>query len=414
MIAHVSHIIHVAATAAAVAATAPAYVTRGDAVEKMYVEYAARLEKAHEKLRAHLKKEAPDLYKKIAPTPPKPLRYGYQILPRLTGKPSEREAKRAVSTSYSWSRTEQFINWELPKIAELEEKLAITSKMEPADRRPIYEKMVAEYPELESNQQTIDNHVQYNRFWQKVISEDKPRFNRLTQLHDMAIERQALLEKPSLSEAETLRLQSLTDQIRDETGAVRPPSYMRVRHPKPYVWVLTVPLYTDIQEKAFVARMKDAIEKTWFVEDRENTYKMKVDLRVLSPAKLYKGKPPVRGAHIDVSKHVELFPKDGGVITTGANSTFAIPGRYIALGPQEISKNVMAHEFGHILGFVDGYFRGYRERGTDGLEVLEVVPDPDDIMCTPGTGHVRKFHFEKLIEASKPAAAAAPGPLNKN
>jgi hypothetical protein len=58
----------------------------------------------------------------------------------------------------------------------------------------------------------------------------------------------------------------------------------------------------------------------------------------------------------------------------------------------------MAHEFGHILGFIDGYFRGYRDRDTQGYEVLEIVPDPDDIMCTPGSGHVRAHHFDQLLK----------------
>lgn len=387
------------ATALAAASNAPPYVVRGDAVETKYLAYATRLEQAHTKLRAALKKEAPDLYKQVAPVPPRPVEYGYQILPRLKNTTDEKESKRATSTTYSWPRTEQYIEWELPKIAELEEKLAIMTKVEPSERRPIFQKMVADYPELEANQRTIDSHIQYNRFWQKIISEDKPRFDKLTRLHDMALERQLLLDKKELTDSERQREQYLTQQIREETGAVRPPSFIKVEHPKPNVWVARVPLYTDITDKAFIAQVKEAIEKVWLVEDRENVYKMSVEVKRVTPAKLYGGKPPKHGEHIDVTKHIDRFPKNGGVLTTGANSTYAIPGRFVALGPQDISKNVVAHEFGHILGFVDGYFRGYRDRGNDGYDVLEVVPDPDDIMCTPGTGHVRKHHYEKLIGA---------------
>jgi hypothetical protein len=46
---------------------------------------------------------------------------------------------------------------------------------------------------------------------------------------------------------------------------------------------------------------------------------------------------------------------------------------------------VLAHEFGHVLGLRDAYFRGYRDLGADGYQVMEVVADPDDIMGAPGT-----------------------------
>ena len=60
----------------------------------------------------------------------------------------------------------------------------------------------------------------------------------------------------------------------------------------------------------------------------------------------------------------------------------------------------MAHEFGHILGFIDGYFRGYRDLGEDGYEVVEIVVDPADIMSAPITGRVLPLHLEKLISGS--------------
>ena len=74
-------------------------------------------------------------------------------------------------------------------------------------------------------------------------------------------------------------------------------------------------------------------------------------------------------------------------------------GRAINVGPPDIHPNIAAHEFGHILGFVDGYFRGYRDRGPEGFEVLEAVTDPDDIMSGPGEGRVGARHFRKLLEA---------------
>ena len=76
------------------------------------------------------------------------------------------------------------------------------------------------------------------------------------------------------------------------------------------------------------------------------------------------------------------------MLTTGVNTTHVLD-RGINIAP-----NVLAHEFGHILGFVDGYFRGYRDRDPDGYEVLEVVIDLGDMMSAPGHGRVRGQHFE--------------------
>ena len=60
---------------------------------------------------------------------------------------------------------------------------------------------------------------------------------------------------------------------------------------------------------------------------------------------------------------------------------------------------MLAHEFGHILGFRDRYIRGYRDLGKDGFEVLETIADPRDIMGVPATGAVLAAHFHTLIQA---------------
>jgi hypothetical protein len=177
-------------------------------------------------------------------------------------------------------------------------------------------------------------------------------------------------------------------------------------HPKPNVWNIVLRVYTDIADREFLRAAKAAVERLWTIENREKIYRMRVDFKYVAPAVLYKGATkPKHGEHIDVPAHANRFPKDGGVLTTGTNSTYALPSAFIALGPQPISHNVLAHEFGHLLGFVDGYFRGFHDLGDQGYEVVEVIPDPDDIMCTPGAGHVRPHHYEKLFENFKTVTA---------
>jgi hypothetical protein len=54
--------------------------------------------------------------------------------------------------------------------------------------------------------------------------------------------------------------------------------------------------------------------------------------------------------------------------------------------------------------FNDGYFRGYRDRGNEGYEVLEIVPDFTDIMCTPAFGKAQRFHFDLFLSQLRTAS----------
>jgi hypothetical protein len=60
---------------------------------------------------------------------------------------------------------------------------------------------------------------------------------------------------------------------------------------------------------------------------------------------------------------------------------------------------VVAHEFGHILGFTDRYLRGARDLGRAGFGIIEIIPDGLDLMAAPISGLVRASHFDTLIEA---------------
>ncbi|MEK6552766.1 MAG: PHP domain-containing protein, partial [Bacteroidota bacterium] len=65
---------------------------------------------------------------------------------------------------------------------EIEEKIKVLEKLKTKDRSLVLGKIVEDYPMIESNQKTIDSHIQHNLFWQKAIWEDKTRFDRLTEL----------------------------------------------------------------------------------------------------------------------------------------------------------------------------------------------------------------------------------------
>src|SRR5262249_57701658 len=139
------------------------------------------------------------------------------------------------------------------------------------------------------------------------------------------------------------------------------------------------------------AKAKGAIEDLWRAEDADSSYRLELDIRQVTPF----AQP---GDHIDIRSHAARFPTDGAVLTTGAQTTHSFVGRYVALAPGDLSIRTLAHEFGHVLGFRDGYIRGYRDLGERGFEILELTSVFDDIMSAPREGHVQAAHFKLLLE----------------
>ncbi len=147
-----------------------------------------------------------------------------------------------------------------------------------------------------------------------------------------------------------------------------------------------------------------AVQSVWRLRDGGDTFRVRLSIAYLAARRLYRERPaPQVGDQIDLGAHAALFPQGGAVLTTGANTTHFTARRCIAVAPHDLAPHVLAHEFGHVVGFKDVYFRGYRDLGEDGFEVTEVVADPEDVMGDPGSGPVLRRHFEKLIGGGIPA-----------
>jgi hypothetical protein len=373
-----------------------AYATTGDRVERAHRAYADTLATYFADLRIALERETPDLLPALERPPIEPVVYGYQLLPLITADALSPNGPTASSRTYSWPITAGYISSEETKIARARSALGAALGGAAETRREVLQRLVTDYRSLRVNQGTIDQYVQYNRLWQRAIQQDRRQFDAMTRLYATVVERDKRRPKGTPPKAG----EEPDPAIRAMQPVPHLPDYVSVTNEAGGRIVFGVPVYTDIESDAFLVQAEQVIERSWQAREGEKTYGVDVTFRRQAASDLYRPSPaPGHGDHIDVDAHVNRFPKDGAVLTTGAPAVYAAVGRFVALGTSPTPERVLAHEFGHLLGFRDTYFRGYRDLGREGFEIVEFVPDLSDIMSAPRDGRVEAFHFQRLLDS---------------
>jgi len=360
----------------------PAYAREGDRVEQEFVVYRDRLAAFFGSLRGLVDLQSasttatlPRLQVQDAP-PPTAARFGFGVLPRIIDAPPG--SPQVSVFSYSWPIVAGYIEGELVKLDQAQTAFNEASNAQPDDKTKLISNLILEYRKLLTNQRTIDQYIQYNQFWQRSIAQDRARFDQLTRVYELLKS-----DEPDTSQA-----------IREVLGKPEAPPFIAIDRSKPDLVIVRVPVYTDIEDEEFLAKAKTAIEDMWQANDGDTAYLLQIEVKKVAPV-------PQRGDRIDVRTHAAGFPEDGAVLTTGAQTTHSLVGRYVALAPGDLSIRTLAHEFGHVLGFRDGYIRGYNDLGERGFEILELTSVFDDIMSAPREGHVQAAHFKLLIEGLK-------------
>jgi len=402
----------------------PTYIQRGNRVLHHYQTYSERLASYHKSLVSALKDRAPDLLKLLQGF--EPIRQGYQVLPTILSVPPPPAHPRAQAIAYSWPWTDHLIDNAWREIVHCEAELGRAARLQPGESRLIFERLAFTFRLIGERQRNVDAHIQYNRFWQAAIAADRGGYDRETELQNEVLERQGIFDglknldaafgkfsislKPFQAPlglvqiANDLRTREalLTHRINGATSRIRTPGFVGVEH-RPHEWVFRVPLYTDIEDQEFIVSTKRIIESTWRLQDGANSFRVELDIKYISTDLLYAdSEKPIVGERIDILEHLRRFPPGAAILTTGALTTH-VRDYAIILGPHTIDPRVLAHEFGHLLGFRDSYIRGYKDLGEGGFQVIEVIADPNDIMAVPSTGSVLKSHFE-LILRSKSAS----------
>ena len=398
-----------------------AYIDRGDRVERRYEDYSKRLAQHYAALIAAVKQHAPDLLAHIQPS--KPILHGYQILPRIiAGAPAEKHA-HMKPVAYSWPWTDRLIENELSEIKYSEMELRHAVEVTSTERRTALERLARYYGQLSRRLQNIHAHIQHNRLWQSAIAADRSGYDRETALLVDVVERQRIVDRLNRMHAgfeySRVSLQAppgiaeLTGGLRNRAvllggridramGQVRPPNFVGLE-PLGSEWIFHVPLFTDIEDQEYVSTVKRIIESSWRLKDGKTSYRIELDVAHVSAGALYHDQEkPTVGENIEVRRHLKRFPSGAAILTTGARTTH-VQDNAIVLGPHPIAPQVLAHEFGHILGFRDSYVRGYTNLGEHGFQVIEMAADPNDIMAATAHGAVRREHFLKLLgHAARP------------
>jgi hypothetical protein len=403
----------------------PLHVQRGDKVQEKYDAYTERLHAYYESLVTTLRTGAPELLPILEP--PNPLQHGYQILPNIVADPPPlTQLPRPQSAQYSWPWTDHLIDKASSEVGRAAHELKRALTLEPKMRQRAYQQLAVRYRQIRDQQQNIDAHIQYNRLWQGAIAANRSKYDKESVLHDRVLMHQEVLDvfnarfaaaptsahgttRPHVASLSQLssglaeRESLLAREIDAATNLIfDPPVHVRVEQ-EIRDWIIHIPFYTDIQDSAFVQAAKKSIEDVWHLRSGKDGFRVELHFFYVSPEDLYgTHEPPQYGSRMNIQKHVEQFPADGAILTTGARTTH-VDGRAIILGPHDITKSVLAHEFGHILGFRDAYFRGYKDLAEDGFQVMEIVADSNDIMGDPATGAVLRRDYEKLtsVEAAR-------------
>ncbi len=396
--------------------SALAYIARGNEAQENFQAYRKSLAGYYKSLSSALNAHAPDLLKLLSA--PDPLKTGYQILPQLGSDSAPEAQPRDRSIGYSWPWTERLIAVERRELTRSKNELQYSALLNETQQRRELERLVLDYGRLYEKLRNIDAHIQYNRFWQAAIAADRAGYDRETELHHEVLERQkvrdelrslngpssivslqpihALVGLTGLTGDLKRREALLTQRIDSAIGQVQTPLFV-VREHRARQWIFRVPIYTDIADRDFVATAKRLIEAIWKLRDGAREFRVELDITYIPSKSLYAAEEaPAVGARLDLPRHLQRFPAGAAIFTTGALTTH-VQSYAIVLGPHAITPRILAHEFGHLLGFRDAYVRGYEDLGIDGFQVLEVSTDSGDIMADPLTGSVQVKYFEMLL-----------------
>ena len=323
-------------------------------------------------------------------SPLRPRAAGYGILPEIA-EDVQTAPLRPTERTYS---LEPLIARCAPDIRDAEALADAVATGDPQQLPPA----VTEFERLRGRLDYLQDQLAYHVKWQRSVVEYAPYFAERNRLVAEARRMSVLLEAGQTEAAATIGF-----ELSDTLAPLRPTAGLRLVRTASGETTLPVTVLTDIADDGFLAAFSDAVKSTFSESQaaRDRGFTLDLELRRIEPEVLYPQGPPQPGAAVNIQDHLQRFPAEALVLTTGAASTHAFTGRAVLLGPSPIARRTLAHEFAHLIGFDDAYLRGYdgRPDGDYGVVVVEWTGLTDDLMGDSNGGLVTTAMIDRLVAA---------------
>lgn len=352
--------------------------------------FARDLEAAHGALMERAEREGSGLVEKLKDEKPVKLRTGYGLLPEL----------RADSPAAPVTPRERTYSLEVLSTGFAREiRDAALLVPATADGGADLGRLVNRCLELRGRLTDLDEHIAYHAQWQVSVREQTGYFAGRNEL----VARARTLQSLRAAKGPPAQIAELYSALRGEIAPFVPTGGLRIERAPDGSMKLPVTVWTDIADERFLASFESAVLERWSRSEasRRARFEVALEIRRVTPADLQLERFPEVGEAIDVKAHAARFPREVLVLTSGAQSTHAMTGRSILLGPARTSPRTLAHEFGHLLGFTDGYLRGYDgdPAGTFGATMVEWTGLFDDLMGNTYSGEMTDELINQLISA---------------
>jgi len=347
---------------------------------------------AHETLLARAQAEGDEgLAMRLSPDPPRPRPGGYGILPEILDDESV-EPIEPTQRTYSLERLSVDFATEFRDAAVLAGRAASEPDL-PLDPA------VSEFERLRAQMRTLEDHLDYHSKWQPAVVEHREFFSYRNQIVELVREMELARDEGGKTE----QVDQLRATVLDRIASFTPAPDLALERREDGTRALPVTVWTDIEDEAFLDAFREIVEASFSTSAaaRSMRFTLELQLRRVPAAELYPEGAPARGATLDLSRHQDRFPERGLILTTGAEDTHAWQGRSVLLGSAPLSRNALAHEFAHLLGFGDAYLRGFdgSPGGPFGVVLVEWTGLVGDLMGWPDGGSVSKRMIARLIEA---------------
>lgn len=269
------------------------------------------------------------------------------------------------------------------------------------------ESAVQDYERLSKDLTNLVDHLSYHEHWQAQVLTSEAFYVDRNEIVAAVREMTEL----SASDGDPDRIAALREQVREGTSRIDVAKGLAIEHAGDGSLVLPVTVHTDVDDAEFREVFLTAIDEAWNKAEASlsRRFTLRVDFEVHAVDDLYPEDAPEKGDAIVLDDHVARFPPDGLVMTTGAASTHAWKGRSLLLGPAPITPRTLAHEFGHLLGFDDGYVRGFDGDPDDafGVVFVEWTGLRNDLMANSRGGRVTEGLIDRLVETYDTAGETA-------